>query len=194
MGIEPLKDAFATSRRTFLRTGAATGGGLLLGFSLAGKGAAQAAAPAALNTYVKIAPDGWVTIVAKNPEIGQGIKTMLPMLIAEELDADWEKVRVEQALADASLYGRQFAGGSMATPLHWDELRRVGSAGRQMLLTAASQTWSCPVGECDTTPGVVRHAASGRTLLFAAYANDVPEDASATPAIDRALEMIAAEH
>ncbi|MCC7267858.1 MAG: xanthine dehydrogenase family protein molybdopterin-binding subunit [Caulobacteraceae bacterium] len=170
MGIHPLKDAFETSRRAFLRTGAATGGGLLLGFSLAGKGAARAAAPAALNTYVRIAPDGWVTIVAKNPEIGQGIKTMLPMLIAEELDADWEKVRIEQALADAALYGRQFAGGSMATPLHWDELRRVGSAGRQMLLTAAAQSWSCPVGECDTTPGVVRHAASGRTLAYGALA------------------------
>lgn len=170
MGLHPLKDAFETSRRTFLRTGAATGGGLLLGFSLAGRGAAQAAGPAALNTYVKIAPDGWVTIVAKNPEVGQGIKTMLPMLIAEELDADWEKVRIEQALADATIYGRQFAGGSQATPLHWDQLRQVGSAGRQMLLTAASQAWSCSVSECDTIPGVVRHAASGRTLGYGALA------------------------
>ncbi len=107
----------SASRRDILRTGVASGGGLLLGFAVAGKGAAADAA-AKLNTYVSIAPDGAVSIMAKNPEIGQGIKTSLPMIIAEELDVDWAQVKSIQAPSDPALYGRQFAGGSMATPLH----------------------------------------------------------------------------
>src|SRR5690606_21439418 len=136
----------------------------------------------ALNTYVRIAPDGWVTIVAKNPEIGQGVKTMLPMLIAEELDADWARVRIEQGLADAGLYGSQFTGGSIATPLHWDELCRVGAAGRQMLIAAAAQTWNVPAGACETAPGLVQHAASGRTLTY----GDLAAKAAAVTAPDLA--------
>ena len=125
-----------TSRRAFLSAGAAVGGGLLLDFSLgvAGQGARAAATQpppngAALNAYVRISSDGAVTIMSKNPEIGQGIKTMLPMLIAEELDVDWRDVRIEQAPFDPERYGRQFAGGSRATPINWEPLRRVGAAG-----------------------------------------------------------------
>jgi len=157
--------ALDASRRSFLKTGAAAAGGLMLGFSLAGRGEA-ADGPARLNAFVRIAPDGTVTIVSKNPEIGQGIKTMLPMLIAEELDVDWKDVRIEQALNDPKTYGRQFAGGSMATPLHWDELRRVGAAGRAMLVAAAAQGWGVPADECTTSPGVVLHAASGRKATY----------------------------
>ena len=135
-----------TSRRDFLKVSAAAGGGLLLSFTLPGfaettaMGTAESRS-ATLNAYVRIAPDNVVTIMSKNPEIGQGIKTMLPMLIAEELDVDWSQVRIEQALADATVYGRQVAGGSMATPLEWSPLRKVGAAARQMLVVAAAQRW-----------------------------------------------------
>ncbi|UTP40269.1 xanthine dehydrogenase family protein molybdopterin-binding subunit [Phenylobacterium sp. LH3H17] len=159
----------SASRREVLRTSVAAGGGLLLGFSMAGKGAAQTAT-AKLNTYVSIAPDGAVSIMAKNPEIGQGIKTSLPMIIAEELDVDWSQVKSVQAPSDPALYGRQFAGGSAATPLHWDELRRVGAAGRAMLVAAAAQGWGVPAADCTTASGVVHHKASGRKATYGSLA------------------------
>jgi isoquinoline 1-oxidoreductase beta subunit len=174
------------SRRDFLRASAAVGGGLLLEFSLPVASFAVApGAAATLNAYVRIAPDGLVTIISKNPEIGQGIKTMLPMLIAEELDADWANVRTEQAPSDPALYGRQFAGGSRATPLHWEPLRRVGAAARQMLIGAAADEWQVPASECETTPGAVRHRSSGRTLgygeLASRAATRTPPDPAAVP-------------
>src|SRR5215213_1882785 len=122
------------SRRDFLRTGLAAGGGLLIGFSLVPKGMAQPLGLARLNTFVSIDPDGIVTIMAKTPEVGQGVMTSLPMMIAEELDVDWAQVRPVMALADQTIYGSQVAGGSRATPTHWDQLRRVGAAGRSMLV------------------------------------------------------------
>jgi isoquinoline 1-oxidoreductase beta subunit len=164
------------TRRAFLTTGLAAGGGLLLTLNL--PRAANANEPitvgsgvggAELNPFISIASDGIVTIVAKNPEIGQGMKTTLPMLIAEELDADWSRVRTEQALLNP-IYGEQFAGGSMATPLNWEPMRRVGAAGRQILIRAAAQTWEVPAGECDASQGMVRHRPSGRTLAYGALA------------------------
>jgi isoquinoline 1-oxidoreductase subunit beta len=158
------------SRRAFLRASVALGGGLLLDFSLPGMAqnapAQSRGSAATLNAFVQISNDGIVTIVSKNPEIGQGIKTMLPMLIAEELDVDWSSVRIEQALSDPARYGTQFAGGSRATPLNWDALRRVGAAGRQMLVTAAAQGWSVPSAECETQSGKVIHVKSKRSQTY----------------------------
>jgi isoquinoline 1-oxidoreductase subunit beta len=162
------------SRRAFLRASVAVGGGLLLDFSLPGVVAAEAAdaSPswATLNAFVQISNDGIVTITSKNPEIGQGIKTMLPMLIAEELDVDWSSVRIEQALSDPARYGVQFAGGSRATPLNWEPLRRVGAAARQMLVSAAAQGWSVPSAECRTQSGVVIHVPTKRSISYARLA------------------------
>jgi len=159
------------SRRDFLKVSAAAGGGLLLSFALPSLSKAAAMGHAeegttVLNAYVCIAADNTVTIMSKNPEIGQGIKTMLPMLIAEELDVDWSQVHVEQALADNTVYGRQVAGGSMATPLEWNPMRKVGAAGRQMLVAAAAKRWKVAENECTTASGEVRHQASGRSLSY----------------------------
>jgi len=173
---EPAGDGVVHARRAFLRASAALGGGLLLEFALPVRGFARAnpqspAEGGVLGAYVRISPDGLVTITSKNPEIGQGIKTMLPMLIAEELDADWSKVRIDQALSDPAVFGRQVAGGSRATPLNWEPMRRVGAAARQMLVLAASQIWAVPASECQTSSGVVRHAPSGQTLDYGALAS-----------------------
>ena len=176
----------AIDRRSFLRVTGLAGGGLLLGLYLKG-GARLLARPAeesttdfAPNAFIRLTPDGVATIVAKNPECGQGVKTSLPMIIADELDIDWHNVRVEQALSEPALYGAQFAGGSMATPLNWDGLRRAGAAARTMLVRAAAQTWGVPESECTTEAGAVIHRASGRRLnygqLAAAAAKLSPPD------------------
>lgn len=157
------------SRRQFIKSVSA--GGLLLAFSIPTRRvSARDLGSAALNAYVRIAPDGIVTIMAKNPEIGQGVMTSLPMLIAEELDVDWANVRVEQADLDPGRFGVQRAGGSRSVALNWDELRRVGAVARAMLIQAASREWKSPVGECRTEPGFVIHPASGRRASYGVLA------------------------
>src|ERR1051326_1672884 len=162
--------ATRVSRREFLQATLVAGGGLWLGVGTR-RGAATpgtAAEGGALKAWIRIAPDGTVTIVAQNPEIGQGVKTMLPMIIADELDVEWKNVRIEQAGLDTVNFKNQYAGGSTATPNHWDAMRRVGAAGRAMLVTAAAQTWGVPESECETSAGTVRHARSRRSLAYGA--------------------------
>src|SRR5690606_38226160 len=158
------------SRRAFLKASALVGGGLLLDFYVPRAHSQGRAAGEVLNAYIRVMPDGIVTIMAKNPEIGQGVNTSLPMLIAEELDVDWVNVRIEQADADGAKCAPQFAGGSTATPINWEPLRRVGAAAREMLVRAAADTWGVPGSELVTASGTVTHAPTGRKLAYAELA------------------------
>lgn len=179
------------SRRSFLKVTGMAGGGLVLAFSM-GPGARQAAAqfgpaaPYAPNAYVQVQPDGTVVLFAKNPEVGQGVKTSMPMIVAEELDADWSKVRVEQSEIDASRYGPQFAGGSLSIPMNWDVLRQAGAAVRWMLVSAAATELGVAESALRTEAGYVIHEASGRRLSY----GELAERAAALPVPDVAsLEL-----
>jgi isoquinoline 1-oxidoreductase beta subunit len=175
-------NSLSIDRRWFLRVTALAGGGALFGARLEPLAAGDAASAGEheLNAFVRIAADGRVTIVSKNPEIGQGVKTSLPMLVAEELDVDWRDVVVEQAGLDTERFTLQFAGGSRATPEHWLPLRRVGAAARAMLVAAAAADWGVAAEECATESGRVLHRASGRSAAYGALA----ARAAALPAPD----------
>ncbi len=182
----------ALSRRHFLQLSALAGGGLALhmyaeplGRSGAGMGQPGKSQGLSPRVFVHIQSDGTVTIMAKNPEVGQGVRTMLPMLIAEELDVAWRQVRVEQADLNEAEYGPQFAGGSMSTPVNWDPLRRVGAAGRQLMLAAAARRWGVPKSACSTSEGRVLHTTTGRSFGYGELAADaaklpLPEQSSLT--------------
>src|SRR6478735_6925860 len=155
------------SRRDFLRVSAIAGGGILIAVSVDGVNAfTQSGAAFTPNAFITITPDNIITIIAKNPEVGQGVKTSMPMLIAEELGVEWKSVRLQQADVDPAKYGPQNAGGSTGTPTNWDPLRRAGAAGRQMLIQAAAQTWNVPAAELTAAAGRVTHAASNRSMTY----------------------------
>jgi isoquinoline 1-oxidoreductase subunit beta len=166
-------------RRSFLKVSALSTGGVMIGLYLEPEAEAQGRGgppppPPDPHTYISVASDGTVTITAKNPEVGQGIKTMLPMLIADELDVDWKSVKIEQAdFDDKKYFPSQFAGGSTATPSNWVPMRQVGAGGRALFVAAAAQTWNVPESECSTASGRVTHKGSGRSLGYGELAAKV---------------------
>ena len=172
-------------RRGFLQVSAVAGGGLLIGLYIPdvlaqgrGGGPGAPAASLAPNTYITINPDNTFTIIAKNPETGQGIKTALPMIIADEFDVDWAQVKIQQADLDPK-YGGQIEGGSRAIPSNYQNHRIVGAGGRLLMLAAAAQQWSVPQSELTTASGVVTHAATKRTATYASLSSSGGEPARA---------------
>jgi isoquinoline 1-oxidoreductase beta subunit len=175
-------------RRSFLQVTALAGGGLMIGLYVpgvlgqgrrgGGPGGGSSLDP---NVYVTIHPNNTFTIVAKNPETGQGIKTALPQIIADELDVDWAQVTIQQADLDPK-YGSQMEGGSRAIPTNYHAMRLVGAGGRLLMVAAAAQQWSLSASELTTGSGVVTHASSGRTATYGSLASR----AAALPRPDQA--------
>lgn len=168
----------AINRRSFLKATALAGGGFLLSFSwLAGckPSPEEALTPPKewfeLNGFLKIGENGLVTIMSPNPEGGQNVKTSMPMIVAEELDADWKNVIVEQASLNTSLYTRQFIGGSQAIRQGWPALRMAGATAKHMLRAAAAQTWQVPVEEITTEAGVLYHKKSDKSVGYGEMAS-----------------------
>jgi isoquinoline 1-oxidoreductase subunit beta len=152
------------SRREFLAAGAAAGAGLVIGFYLPHKvsGSAETFAP---NAYLKIASDGKITVMLTRSEMGQGVSTSLPMILAEELEADWKQITVEQAGA-STLYGDQSTGGSASVRTTWDPLRKAGATAREMLISAAAMEWGVPRSACKAENSSVVHPTSTRRLTY----------------------------
>lgn len=161
-------------RRSFVGLSILTGGGLLLGL-YAGNTSAQPAevgqpTEASIgefspNVFLRIAADGTVTIVAHKPDMGQGVMTSIPMILAEELDVDWQTVKLDIGRADRA-FGNQLSGGSTSVPNSYNSMRQIGATARAMLVTAAAQTWGVPESELATSAGTVMHAASVRTAGY----------------------------
>ncbi|WP_299670491.1 molybdopterin cofactor-binding domain-containing protein [uncultured Polaribacter sp.] len=154
------------SRRNFLKTSVLASGGLLIGFNLISACKAEAKMPVDIanlnfndfNAFIKISEQGYVTIFSPNPEIGQGVKTSMPMIIAEELDVDWKKVTVAQGVLDTKNYTRQVAGGSQSIRKGWDALRQTGATAKQMLVNAAAQKWSVDASTLKASNGIITNS------------------------------------
>ncbi|GAB3220000.1 xanthine dehydrogenase family protein molybdopterin-binding subunit [Algoriphagus aestuariicola] len=156
------------SRRNFLKVSALTGGGMLLSFSMFAETKDPMRVVESIfnpNAYITINSDGSIILLAPNPEIGQGVKTSLPMIIAEEMDVDWKKVIVQFAPTD-SKFGRQTAGGSGSIRGRFEELRKVGATAREMLVNAAAETWKVSPSECSVSDGIVTHSSTGKNLSY----------------------------
>lgn len=179
-------------RRSFIKSVSLAGGGLIIGFSWLGCARNTEEAEKELgmqmpdewfelNGYLKIGDNGIVTIYSPNPEIGQNVKTSMPMIVAEELDVDWNNVIVEQAPLNTAIFTRQLAGGSQSIRQGWESLRMAGATAKQMLLTAAANQWEVPVSELSVEKGVISHSGSDRTIGYgeiakAAVTVEVPEE------------------
>ncbi|OIQ36876.1 MAG: isoquinoline 1-oxidoreductase [Bacteroidetes bacterium MedPE-SWsnd-G1] len=170
-------------RRSFLKTTAVAGGGMMLGFSwLTGCQTRPIKEVMEMpkewfeiNSYLKIGENGVATIISPNPEFGQNVRTSMPMLIAEELDLDWEKVLVEQAPYHPSNFGMQFTGGSRGIMSRWEPLRMVGASARQMLMAAAAQTWNVSIQEITTEKGILYHESTGLSAEYGEMASIAAE-------------------
>jgi isoquinoline 1-oxidoreductase beta subunit len=152
------------NRREFVAAGVAAGAGLVVGFYLphGAKSSQQVFSP---NAYLRITPENKITIVVARSEMGQGVRTALPMILAEELEADWKQIEIEQAGA-STLYGDQTTGGSASVRTTWDPMRRAGAAAREMLISAAALTWGVPRSSCAAQNGNILHGASKRQLSY----------------------------
>lgn len=176
------------NRRSFLKVSALAGGGLLLTFDsiLLGKPLSSelplpAGEAAELNSYIKIAPSGLVTLKSPNPEFGSNVKTSMPMILADELDVDWKDVVVEQADFYPQRFQRQFTGGSQGIRQGWKPLRTAGATARQMLKKAAAKSWGVPEDEVTTSGGFLYHQGSGKKAGYGEMASvaatiEVPKD------------------
>src|SRR5260221_3797009 len=166
-------------RRSFLKASTLAGGGLMLAFngliSCTSKSEEEILALPKewfeLNGYLKIGENGVTTIMSPNPEIGQNVKTSMPMIVAEELDADWKNVILEQAPLNTPIFTRQLAGGSQSIRQSWPGLRMAGAAARHMLREAAAATWKVPVNEITTELGTVYHKPSGKSAGYGELAS-----------------------
>ena len=188
------KIQIAASRRRFLQGAGTASLGLVVGFHWMPRNAmaqkAAAGAPAAMNAFIRIAPDNTVTVLSKHLEMGQGTYTGLATIVAEELDADWKQMRTEGAPADVKLYanlafGMQGTGGSTAMANSWDQLRKAGATARAMLVQAAAEQWKVPAREITVSKGVVSHAGSGRKATFGQLA---AKASTLTPPADAPLK------
>lgn len=165
-----------------MKLAATAGGGLMLGFSWTSTLASTAmevltdtqlaSGNINFNSYLSISPDNIITILSPNPELGQNIKTSFPMIVAEELDADWTKVKVVQAALDTNKFERQVTGGSGAVPHSWERLRKAGATARHMLMEAAARRWKVSVDTVSTENGMVLHKASNRKLSYGELATE----------------------
>jgi isoquinoline 1-oxidoreductase beta subunit len=171
----PADGAFPMERRTFFKLAGAGAAGLVLGFHLpsgafAATNTPQVSKDQAINAFIRIAPDNTITIYSKAPEIGQGIKTSLALIIAEELDADWDHVVVEQAEINPKVYGAQGAGGSTTIPRAWDQLRQAGAGAKAMLVATAAKQWNVAPSEITAKDSTLSHAASGKKATYGSLA------------------------
>lgn len=170
------------NRRSFLKASTMAGGGMVLGFSWLASCQPTAEQIKSMpkewfdiNAFLKIGDNGIVTIMSPNPEIGQNVKTSMPMIVAEELDIDWKNVIVEQAGLNTQKYRRQLAGGSQSIRQGWESLRMAGATARRMLLEAASKQLEVPVSELTTDAGLIKHEASGKSLGYGEVASAAGE-------------------
>jgi isoquinoline 1-oxidoreductase subunit beta len=178
------------SRRDFLKIAGTSVGGLVIGFNWFSCDSPKVevisteeilSQAKSFNSYLSISPSGDVVIYSPNPELGQNIKTSFPMVVAEELDADWEKIRVVQANLDTEKYDRQLTGGSGAMPHSWERLRKAGAGAKYVLVAAAAKTWNVPAEEITVEKGIISHKGSGKKGHFGEFVAEastltVPEE------------------